>query len=311
MLIPEVAPDIRIVDLWERGRRHRTCGYVITSPRLTLVETGASRSTDVWRQSLGALGIAPADVAYVVVTHIHLDHAGGAGTLLRHLPAAQVVVHRRGARHLVDPSRLVASARHIFGDKLEEYFGLPEPVPASRLLVPDAGGPLNLGGGHALRFFDAFGHARHQHMILDAGAGTLFCGDEFGIRYVPIADDYVLPNTPPTQFDPDAMLHSIALLHTLRPEAVLFSHFGRYTGDHEVLSRRLREEVEAFAGLGRADSHPPLWTQIHGELTEHVRRDLAARGLRWTAEVDQVLAEDLAISAQGIADYHERRVRSG
>ncbi len=311
MLTPEVAPGIRLVDLWERGRAHRTCGYVLTAPRLTLVETGASRSTDIWRQSLGALGIAPADVAYVVVTHIHLDHAGGAGALLRHLPAAQVVVHRHGARHLVDPSRLVDSARRIFGDKLEEYFGVPEPVPASRLLVPDAGGELDLGDGHVFRFVDAFGHARHQHMILDMGTGTLFCGDEFGIRYVPLADDYVLPNTPPTQFDPDAMLRSTDVLRTVRPKAVLFSHFGRYTRDYDVLSHRLREQVEAFAGLGRADSDSPTWTRIHGELTEHVRRDLAARGLGWTAEVEQVLAEDLAISAQGIADYHERRVRSG
>ncbi len=310
MTILEVAPGIRAVDLWERGQPHRTSGYFIAAPRPALVETGATRSVHVWLQALAALDIAPTDVAYIVVTHVHLDHAGGAGALLRHLSAAQVVVHRRGARHLVDPSRLVTSARTVFGDKLEAYFGIPEPVPEKRLLVPDDGGELDLGGGHRLRFFDAPGHARHQHMILDTGPGCLWSGDEFGVRYVAIADDYVLPNTPPTQFDPDAMLRSAQLLLTLRPEAVLFSHFGRSTLDCEALSRRVREQVEAFAGLERPDSGPPTWAQVHRGLTEHVRRDLALRGLAWTAAVERELAEDLAICAQGITDYLARRGRS-
>lgn len=307
----EVAPGIREVDLWERGQPRRTSGYFIAAPRPTIVETGATRSVPVWLQALAALDIAPPDVAYIVVTHIHLDHAGGAGTLLRHLSRAQVVVHRRGARHLVDPGRLVASARTVFGDRLEAYFGIPETVPETRLLVPEEGGELDLGGGHRLRFFDAPGHARHQHMILDTGSGCLWSGDEFGVRYVAIADDYVLPNTPPTQFDPDAMLRSAQLLLTLRPEGVLFSHFGRSTVDCEALHRRLRDEVEAFAGLGRTDAQPPTWAQVHRGLTEHVRRDLAARGLAWTPAVERELAEDLATCAQGIADYHARRGESG
>jgi len=310
MTISEVAPGIRAVDLWDRGLAGRTCGYLIDAPRPTLVETGPARSVPVWLEALDAVRLAPADVAYVVVTHIHLDHAGGAGILLRHLPAAQVVVHRNGARHLVDPGRLVAGARQVFGDRLETYFGLPEPVPEERLRVPESHSELDLGGGRTLRFFDAFGHARHQHMIFDRGSGCLWSGDEFGIRYVNIAQEYVLPNTPPNQFDPDAMLRSAQLLLTLWPEAVLFSHFGRCTLDAASLSARLGEQVKVFAELGRRGAEPPAPEQVHAGLTAHVLQDLAAREIAWTPTVERELTEDLAICAQGIVDYQQRRLRS-
>jgi glyoxylase-like metal-dependent hydrolase (beta-lactamase superfamily II) len=311
MTTAEVAPSVRAVDLWERGQPHRTSGYFIAAPRPAVVETGAARSVQVWLQALADLGIPPADIAYVIVTHIHLDHAGGAGILLRHLPAAQLVVHRHGARHVADPSRLVAGARQVFGDKLETYFGLPEPVPEARLLVPDNGGELDLGGGHRLRFFDAPGHARHQHMILDTGAGCLFSADELGGCFVDIAGDYVLPDTAPNQFDPDAMLRSVDLLLMLRPETVLFSHFGRYPRDCDTLGRRLQEQVQAFVALGRTGSPFPSWDRVHARLTEHVRRDLEAQGLAWTPAAERELEEHLAVSAQGIVDYYHRRARSG
>ncbi len=307
----EVAPGMYAVDLLERGRRQVTSGYLIAAQRPVIVEAGAARSAPVWLEALAALGIAPADVAYVVVTHIHLDHAGGAGILARHLTDARVVVHRHGARHLVDPSRLIASARQVFGESLEAYFGIPEPIPDVRLLVAEEGGEVDLGGGRRLRFFDAFGHARHQHVILDTGTGCLFGGDEFGKRIVAIADDYLLPDTPPTQFDPVAMARSADLLLTLRPEAVLFSHFGRCALSAEVISQRLREQVEAYADLGHAGAQALPWGQVHARLTEHVRRDLAARGIAWTEAVERELTEELVIWSQGIADYHERRWRPG
>lgn len=307
----EVAPRVRAVDLVDRGRPEHTSGYFIAAPRPAVVETGAVHSARVWLQTLAGLGIAPAEIAYIIVTHIHLDHAGGAGTLLRHLPAARVVVHRHGARHLADPSRLVASARQVFGDQLDAYFGLPEPVPEARLLVPEPGEELDLGGGHRLRFFDAPGHARHQHMILDTGTGSLFSGDELGGRFVHIAGDYVLPDTAPNQFDPDAMLRSAHLLRTLRPEAVLFSHFGRYPRDCEALNERLQGQVAAFVALGRPGVQPSVGEPVHARLTQHVRRDLAAQGLAWTAAVERELTEHLEVSAQGIVDYHQRRRRAG
>ena len=309
MVTVDGAPDVRVVDLWDRGRPRQTSGYLIGAPRPAVVDAGPARSIQIWLETFRDLGIAPADVAYIVLTHIHLDHAGGTGGLLSHLPAARVVVHRRGAKHLVDPGRLVAGARAVFGDKLEAYFGLPEPVPEARLFVPEGEGELDLGGGHRLRFFDAPGHARHQHMILDTGAGCLFSGDELGGCFVDIADDYVLPDAAPNQFDPDAMVRSARLLLSLRPGAVLLGHFGRYPRDCASLSGRLCDQVEAFAALGRANSHPPTLEEVRSRLAEHVRGDLEGWGLNWSPALERELAEHLDVSAQGIVDYHVRRLR--
>jgi glyoxylase-like metal-dependent hydrolase (beta-lactamase superfamily II) len=303
----EVASGVRAIDLWDRGRAEHTSGYLISAPRLALVDTGAARSVPLWLNAFAEIGIAPSEIAYVIVTHIHLDHAGGAGALLRHLPAAQVVVHRHGARHLADPSRLIAGARQVFGDHLEEYFGLPEAVPESRLLVPDPERGVDLGGGHRLRFFDAPGHARHQHMVLDEASGYLFSGDELGGRYVKVAPDYVIPDTAPNQFDPEAMLRSARLACSLRPEALLFAHFARYPRDCETLRQRLEEQVTAFVALGRADAGPVAWEGVHARLVEHVQRDLAAQGVAWTPAIQAELAEHLEVSSQGILDYHQRR----
>ncbi len=302
----EVTPGVRAIDLWDRGRPQHTSGYLISAPRPALVDTGAARSVPRWLEAFAEIGIAPSEIAYVIVTHIHLDHAGGAGALLRHLQAAKVIVHRQGARHLADPSRLIAGARQVFGERLEEYFGLPEAIPEARLLVPDPESGVDLGGGHRLRFFDAPGHARHQHMILDAASGCLFSGDELGGRYISVADDYVIPDTAPNQFDPEAMLRSARLACGLRPEALLFSHFGRYPRDCEALRQRLEEQVNAFVALGRRDGGLATQEHVHARLIDHVQRDLAARGLAWTPAVEAELAEHLDVSAQGIVDYHER-----
>lgn len=304
-----VASETVLVDLWERGVARRTSGYLLLTPRPALVEPGSARSAEVWLEALARHGVARDDVAYIVVTHVHLDHGGGAGILARHLPRARVVVHPRGARHLVDPRRLVAAAREVFGERLEAYWGLPEPVPEARLEVPEDRGRLPLGGGHVLRFFDAPGHARHQYMILDEGTGSLFSGDELGVRYPTLREepDYVLPSTAPNQFDPDAMVRSTELLRALRPERVLFGHFGLGTLPVEALARRIREQVEAFVALvadGETD-----WREVRRRLEAHVRRDLEAAGLAWDEEARRALEDDLEICARGLAAYAAQRAQ--
>lgn len=307
---PQVARGVAVVDVQEHGTPHLTSGYFIAAPRPAIVDTGGARSVPVWLDALAALGVRPADVAYIIATHIHLDHSGGAGQMLRHAPEARVVVHPRGARHLTDPSRLIAGARAVFGENLETYFGVPEPVPESRLLVVEDGATLDLGGGHTLRFIEAPGHARHQHMILDAGAGALFAGDELGECLPDVADDYVMVDTAPNQFDPEAMLRSAHRLLELRPEAILISHFGRYPGSYDALSDRLVKEVPAVAALGEIDGRRATRQEIASALIQHVRDDLARRGIAWTPAVRGLLEERLLISAQGIADYHARRATS-
>jgi glyoxylase-like metal-dependent hydrolase (beta-lactamase superfamily II) len=304
---PEVARGIRVVDLMERRMPHVTAGYFIAAPRPAIVDIGGVPSVPVWLAALETFGVRPAAVAYIIVTHIHLDHAAGVGHMLDDMPETRVAVHPRGARHLIDPSRLITGARAVFGDHLEEYFGVPKPVPESRLIVAQDGDTIDLGGGHVLRFIDAAGHARHQHMVFDAGARALFSGDELGERLPDIADDYVIPDTAPNQFDPEAMVRSARRLRELRPDAVLFSHFGRYPGSYQDLVDRLMRQVPAVAALGTIDGRRAAPQEIAAALIAHVRRDLAQRAIPWTPEISALLAERLAISAQGIADYHARR----
>ena len=298
--------DVHGVDLLDRGLVQHTCGYLIASPRPAIVEAGPARSAAIWRQALDALGVSPAEIAYLIVTHVHLDHAGGAGVLLKQLPAATVVVHPRGARHLIDPSRLVAGAQAVFGGRVDEYFGMPEPVPESRLQRAEPGTALDLGNGHRLRFFDAPGHAPHQHMIWDDGNGCLFSADELGGSF-PSLGDYVLPDAAPNQFDPEAMRRSARLALALRPQAVLLSHFGRYPGTARTLARQMDAQLRAFVEFGKGDPPAPSEDQVRRRLEDHVRGDLAARGIAWTAPVAEALDEHLTVSALGIVDYHRRR----
>jgi glyoxylase-like metal-dependent hydrolase (beta-lactamase superfamily II) len=216
-----------------------TAGYLIRGDRPCLVETGTAPSAPVVRDALAALGIGPADLATVVVTHIHLDHAGGAGDIAAMFPAAQIVVHQRGARHLADPSRLMAGARMVYGAALERLFGVLAPVPAERIVALDDTGTVDLGGGRRLDSHYSPGHAKHHVGLLDSATGDLYVGDAAGV-YMPETGD-VRPATPPPDFDQGAALASVLRFAALRPARLLFSHYGPVDQVSETLDRSAEE----------------------------------------------------------------------
>jgi glyoxylase-like metal-dependent hydrolase (beta-lactamase superfamily II) len=216
-----------------------TAGYLIRSDRPCLVETGTAPSAPVVRDALAQLGIGPGDLATVVVTHIHLDHAGGVGDIAAMFPAAQVVVHQRGARHLADPSRLMASARLVYGNALERLFGVLAPVPAERIVALDDVGTVDLGGGRRLDSHYSPGHAKHHVGLADSDSGDLYVGDAAGV-YLPETGD-VRPATPPPDFDYQAALASVRKFAALQPARLLFSHYGPVTAVGETLDRSVEE----------------------------------------------------------------------
>jgi glyoxylase-like metal-dependent hydrolase (beta-lactamase superfamily II) len=203
------------------------------------VETGTAPSAPVVRDALAAFGIGPADLATVVVTHIHLDHAGGAGDIAAMFPAAQIVVHQRGARHLADPSRLMAGARMVYGAALERLFGVLAPVPAERIVALDDTGTVDLGGGRRLDSHYSPGHAKHHVGLLDSATGDLYVGDAAGV-YMPDTGD-IRPATPPPDFDLAAALASVRRFAALRPARLLFSHYGPVDQVSETLDRSAEE----------------------------------------------------------------------
>jgi glyoxylase-like metal-dependent hydrolase (beta-lactamase superfamily II) len=187
-IITPLGHEVFQIDTQMAGYQGITAGYLIRSDRPCLVETGTAPSAPVVRSALAALGVGAADLATVVVTHIHLDHAGGVGDIARMFPAAQVVVHELGARHLADPSRLMASARMVYGDELDSLFGELAPTPVDRIRTVEQSGLVELGGGRRLESHYSPGHAKHHVGLIDSVSGDLYVGDAAGI-YIPETGD--------------------------------------------------------------------------------------------------------------------------
>ena len=227
------------IDTRMAGYEGITAGYLIRGDRPCLVETGTAPSAPVVRDALASLGIGPGDLATVVVTHIHLDHAGGAGDIAAMFPAAQIVAHQRGARHLADPSKLMAGARMVYGRALERLFGVLAPVPAERIVALDDTGTIDLGGGRRLDSHYSPGHAKHHVGLVDSDSGDLYVGDAAGV-YLPETGD-LRPATPPPDFDLPLALASLRMFAALAPSRLLFSHFGPVSDVAATLDRSAEE----------------------------------------------------------------------
>jgi glyoxylase-like metal-dependent hydrolase (beta-lactamase superfamily II) len=248
--ITDLGSDVFQIDTRMAGYQGITAGYLIRGSRPCLVETGTAPSAPVVRDALASLGVGPDDLATVVVTHIHLDHAGGAGDIAAMYPAAEVVVHQKGARHLADPSRLMASARQVYGAALDVLFGTLAPVPADRIRSLDDVGTIDLGDGRRLDSHYSPGHARHHVGLIDSLSGDLYVGDAAGV-YIPDTGD-LRPATPPPDFDLDVALASLRKFSALRPARLLFSHYGPASAVAEILARS-EEEIRVWVeGTRRA-----------------------------------------------------------
>jgi glyoxylase-like metal-dependent hydrolase (beta-lactamase superfamily II) len=237
--LTDLGNDVFEIDTRMAGYSGITAGYLIRSERPCLVETGAGNSAEVVRDTLSAAGIGPGDLATVVVTHIHLDHAGGVGDIAQMFPDAEIVVHERGARHLADPSRLMASARRVWGSALDSLFGDLKPTDAVRIRAVEDTGVVDLGGGRRLESHYSPGHARHHVGLLDSLTGDLYVGDAAGV-YIPETAD-LRPATPPPDFDLDSALASLDRFRALGPTRLLFSHYGPVELADETLQRSAEE----------------------------------------------------------------------
>jgi glyoxylase-like metal-dependent hydrolase (beta-lactamase superfamily II) len=238
-LITDLGHDVYQIDTRMAGYDGITAGYLIRADRPCLVETGTAPSAPLVRDALSALGVGPDDLASVVVTHIHLDHAGGTGDIAAMFPSAEVVVHELGARHLADPSRLMASARMVYGDELDQLFGTLAPTPPERIRAISTTGLVDLGGGRRLESHYSPGHARHHVGLIDSVTGDLYVGDAAGI-YIQETGD-LRPATPPPDFDLEVALDSLRAFDAMRPTRLLFSHFGPVTAVTETLERSAAE----------------------------------------------------------------------
>ena len=219
MTTTTVAPGVVQIDTLLGGWEQVTAGYLIEGPPPILVETGSQSSVGSLLSALDQLGVGPHDLANVVVTHIHLDHAGGVGDVAAAFPDATVYVHELGARHLADPTRLVDSAGRVYGDLLDSLYGRLAPTPAARIRALDDGETVG-----TLTAVHSPGHAKHHLALHDSNSGLLFVGDAVGVR---LPDVGVLrPATPPPDFDLELALSSLRRFAERSPSALALAHFG-------------------------------------------------------------------------------------
>lgn len=305
----EVAKDVWQIDVLERNTPKRTAAYLILDDAPTLIETGAANSHDALIHGLSALELRPADLAHVIVTHVHLDHAGGAGQMMAKATNADLVVHPRGARHMADPSKLWAGASEVYGERANSLFGAMVPVPADKICTQAHGSKLAIGK-RTLQFFDSPGHAKHHFTILDELSDALFAGDAVGICYpdalTHFGYDFILPSSSPIDFDPAAVHSTLTMLEQLPFTWVYHAHFGR------------SPKATAIEETGRwVDMFAALIEEIY---TPHVEIDTIEQALRTLITTTlrseghalgdmSFLDMDMKLDAMGLKFYEEKRRR--
>jgi glyoxylase-like metal-dependent hydrolase (beta-lactamase superfamily II) len=232
--IQQIADDLVVIDLHYNRTAQVNAAYLLLGARPALIETGPSSTVEFLLEGVREAGLDPSDLQALAVTHIHLDHAGGAGTLVQRFPHLQVYVHPIGAPHLIDPSRLVASATRLYGDDLRRFFGDVVPIPAPRVHALADGDTVQLGA-RRLVALDTPGHARHHHVYWDPSKADLFTGDIAGVALP--GSRYVRAPTPPPELDLPAWERSLEKVRGLHPKQLLLTHFGPHTWAEDLLAQ--------------------------------------------------------------------------
>jgi len=305
----EIADSLFCLDLRYNEIENHSSAYIIRDRATAIVETGTSHGVPVLLDALDTLSIRRNDVRFILVSHVHLDHAGGAGALLRECPGAQLVVHPSGARHLIDPEKLAASARAVYGPRFDRLFGELEPAPENRVLRMHEGMKLELGT-RTLEFYDAPGHAYHHmiiHSPLDRG---IFSGDAGGLLFPAFnvgEFEYSIISTSPTQFDPILMKKTLARMESLKPLSLYYTHFGPSAQAPGHLARAAAL-VDAYIAM--ASSIPAVDSSLSSLialLREFHHRELGA--IPGNGSLPVLLENDIELNARGLLYYMKKMER--
>jgi glyoxylase-like metal-dependent hydrolase (beta-lactamase superfamily II) len=242
----EALPGIMAIDTMMGGREQVTSAYLISTGQPAVIETGPTTSLDALTKGLNELGMGPEDLAHVIVTHVHLDHAGGVGGLARRFPRATVWVHERGAPHLADPTKLVASVARVYGEeRMRTLFGPVDPVEQTRIRPISEGDSVDLGD-RRIEVIYTPGHASHHVALVDSDTGAVFTGDALGIHLPDIG--VLRPATPPPDIDVEASVESISRIRDRAPSVLLFSHYGPVREVEELCELAIRR-LQRWAGI--------------------------------------------------------------
>lgn len=306
-MVFEAGAGVWGIDLMEEGKPYRSSAYLILDEELTLVETGSAKSHEALLRGLQELSVTPQEIKHMVITHVHLDHAGGVGQMMEKASQAILHCHPRAARHMVDPSRLEAGARAVYGAAMDEMFGGLVPVPQARIRAEEDASVVALADRNLI-FYDSPGHAKHHTTIFDTKTRGLFTGDTVGIRYQPRFtgwdETYIFPTTTPSDFDPDVMLKTLDRLQGLGVDRVCHTHYG-VTAPADEAFRESRRGVELIQGILPDLGPSSTVEEVTSALSGAVARDLQALG-RPSADAG-ALGFDIGLNSQGILVYLQKR----
>jgi glyoxylase-like metal-dependent hydrolase (beta-lactamase superfamily II) len=302
----EVAPGVFLIDTGYLKPQLAACYIVRGRDSAAVVETGHFRTVPRLLAAFRQLGIAREAVSHVIVTHVHLDHAGGVGALMRELPGATLVAHPRGARHLVDPAKLWAGTVGVYGAAAtQDLYGDPIPVAAERVVEAPDGFSLDLGA-RRLRFLDAPGHARHHFVVLDEATRGFFTGDTFGLSYRQTDGGpngpFFFTSTTPVQFDPPALHATLDRLMAEKPERLYLTHYGMAQGNVADHAAALHRSIDEHVRVARAaPAGPGRHQAIKAGLTALLIAEMTRHAVPLPqAEVVEIFGNDLELNSQGL-----------
>lgn len=296
-------------------RRHFDAIHlIIEGGRAAIIDSGTRHSVPAVLKALADLGIERDEVDYVVLTHVHLDHAGGAGELLQALPSARLTVHPRGARHMIDPTRLWQATCEVYGQaEAERMYGGIVAIPAERVIETPEGACVRLAG-RELQYLDAPGHARHHVVIRDSDSGWLFAGDTFGISYREFDVDgraLAFPSSTPVQFEPEALRRSIHRMLALAPEAIVLTHYSAVR-DVPRLGADLKRMIDRYEAMGLAHEHAGAarLDRIREAMRSLLLQAVHAHGVKLSEQtILELIALDIDLNAAGIVSWLDARSR--
>ena len=299
------AYGISTIDVEYKTAHFASSHLIVEGDRAALIDCGTNYSVPLLMLALQNKGIAPQQVQYLILTHVHLDHAGGAGQLMQKLPNATLLLHPRGTRHMVDPRILYASASSVYGEvEMARSYGQLIAVAADRVRAVQDGESVELNG-RELSFLDTPGHAKHHVCVYDRKSRGVFSGDTFGLSYRAVhvnGEPFVFPSTTPPQFDPEAAHASIERIVALQPECVYLTHYGRIT-DIPKLAADLHECLDAFVALAQRlqDAGHARHRLLRDELTHYLLQRLQTLGNKQPRELVLAALElDIELNAQGL-----------
>ena len=305
IITQDLGHGITLVDA-EYGQSGIAAVYLMEQDgEVAIIETGTNHSVPYIQKALQAKNLSFDNVRYIIPTHVHLDHAGGAGELMLQCKNAQLVIHPFGARHLIEPRKLTAGAIAVYGEeKFRKLYGEIKPIDEKRVIEAPSFFILELNG-RKLKFFDTPGHARHHFCVYDEQSAGIFTGDTFGVSYPQITTEQgplVFATTTPVQFDSGSLLQSIDCLVSLEPENMYLTHFGAITPTTKVV-KQLKRSIRRFSNIALdLQEQPENRVQIIEEkLTKFLLEVLEEMGCHQTPEFcKSVIESDMYLNAQGL-----------